>query len=159
MFYGRVDHLNEFYFQCKGMEKRRVDYARNIYHDEFINFLPHISSRAPPHFSHGPDHRSYGFGSRESGLVHVRFSVDPHSHHGVHPPRSHGFPARGVYSHFELSRFDGSRFPCHGSHRTHSNGEVQRIVKTSSDRMVKCWIPKIFLTNPSTKPSTFSHAR
>jgi hypothetical protein len=22
--------------------------------------------------------------------------------------------------------------------------------------MVKCWIPKIYLTNPSTEPSTFS---
>jgi hypothetical protein len=30
-------------------------------------------------------------------------------------------------------------------------------VKTSSGRMVKCWIPKIYLTNPSTEPSTFSH--
>jgi hypothetical protein len=36
------------------------------------------------------------------------------------------------------------------------SGEVQRTMKTSSDRMVKCWIPKIYLTNPSTKPSTFS---
>jgi hypothetical protein len=27
-------------------------------------------------------------------------------------------------------------------------------VKTSSDRMVKCWIPKIYLSNPSTEPST-----
>jgi hypothetical protein len=24
--------------------------------------------------------------------------------------------------------------------------------------MVKCWIPKIFLTNPNTEPSTFSHS-
>jgi hypothetical protein len=31
-------------------------------------------------------------------------------------------------------------------------------VKTSSGHMVKCWIPKIFLTNPSTEPSTFSHS-
>jgi hypothetical protein len=30
-------------------------------------------------------------------------------------------------------------------------------VKTSSERMVKCRIPKIFLTNPSTALSTFSH--
>jgi hypothetical protein len=44
-----------------------VDYTRNSYHDEFINFLPHFSSHAPCHFSHGPNHRSYGFGSRESG--------------------------------------------------------------------------------------------
>jgi hypothetical protein len=31
-------------------------------------------------------------------------------------------------------------------------------MKTSSGRMVKCWIPKIFLTNPSTEPLTFSHS-
>jgi hypothetical protein len=29
------------------------------------------------------------------------------------------------------------------------------IVKTSSGHMVKCWIPKIFFTNPSTEPSKF----
>jgi hypothetical protein len=34
---------------------------------------------------------------------------------------------------------------------------VQRTVKTSSGRMVKCWIPKIYVTNPTTEPSTFSH--
>jgi hypothetical protein len=27
------------------------------------------------------------------------FDVDPRSHRGVHPPRRHGFPARGEYSH------------------------------------------------------------
>jgi hypothetical protein len=56
---------------------------------------------------------------------------------------------RGVYSYFELSRFDGPCFPCHGSCPTHSNDKLQRTVKTSSGRMVKCWIFKIFLTNPS----------
>jgi hypothetical protein len=34
--------------------------------------------------------------------------------------------------------------------------EVERTVKTSSGRMVKCWIAKIYLTNPSTEPSTIS---
>jgi hypothetical protein len=29
-------------------------------------------------------------------------------------------------------------------------------MKTSSGHIVKCWIPKIYLTNPSTEPSTFS---
>jgi hypothetical protein len=33
---------------------------------------------------------------------------------------------------------------------------MQRTVKTSYGRMVKCWIPKIYLTNPSTEPSTIS---
>jgi hypothetical protein len=48
--------------------------------------------------------------------------------------------------------------PAFPSRPTRSNGEVQRIVKTSLGRMVKCWIPKIFLTNPSIEPSTFSHS-
>jgi hypothetical protein len=87
-----------------------------------------------------------------------RFGVNPRSHRGVRPPRRHGFLARGVYSHFEPSCFDGPCFPHHGSYPTHSNGEVQKIVKTSSDRMVKCWIPKIFLINPSIEPSAFSHS-
>jgi hypothetical protein len=114
-----------------------VDYARNSYHDEFIDFLPHFSSHAPSCFSHGPNHHSYGFGSRESGLVPRRFGVESRSHCGVCSPRRHGFPFRGVYSHFEPNRFDGPRFPRRGSHPTRSNGEVQRIVKTSSDHMVK----------------------
>jgi hypothetical protein len=33
---------------------------------------------------------------------------------------------------------------------------VHRTMKTSSGRMVKCWIPKIYLTNHSTEPSTSS---
>jgi hypothetical protein len=85
------------------------------------------------------------------------FSYGPRSHLGNRPPRRHDFPAGGSYSHFDPSRFDGPRFPRHGSRPTCSNGEVQRIVKTSSGRMVKCWISKIFLTNPSTESSTFSH--
>jgi hypothetical protein len=75
-----------------------VDYARNSYHDEFIYFLPHFSSRAPSRFSHEPNHHSYSFGSRESGLVPGCFVVDPCCYRGVRPPRRHGFPARGAYS-------------------------------------------------------------
>jgi hypothetical protein len=45
---------------------------------------------------------------------------------------------RGSNSHFEPSRFDGPHFPRRGSRLTRSNGEVQRIVKTSSCCMVKC---------------------
>jgi hypothetical protein len=135
-----------------------VDYARNSYHDEFIDFSPHFSSRASSRFSHETNHRSYDFGSRESGPVLGRFDVDPRSHRGVHPPCRYGFPTRGAYSHFEPSRFDGPRFPHRGSCPTRSNGEVQRIVKTYSSHMVKCWISKIFLTNSSTELSTFSHS-
>jgi hypothetical protein len=99
----RVGHLDKFCFWRKRMEKRRVDYARNSYHDEFIDFPPHFSSHAPSHFSYRPNHRSYGFGSRESDLMARRFGVDPRSHRGVHPSHKHGFPTRGVYSHFETS--------------------------------------------------------
>jgi hypothetical protein len=64
-----------------------MDFARNSSHDEFVDFLPHISSYAPSRFSHGPNHCSYGFGSRESGLVPRCFGINPRSHRGVHPPR------------------------------------------------------------------------
>jgi hypothetical protein len=64
-------HLNEFCFRCKRIEKMRFEYARNSYRDEFYYFLPHSYSRASAHtsshalsrFSHGPNHRPYGFGS------------------------------------------------------------------------------------------------
>jgi hypothetical protein len=38
MFCGCADHLDEFCFRCKRIERRQVDYARNSYHDEFSNF-------------------------------------------------------------------------------------------------------------------------
>jgi hypothetical protein len=158
MFCGRAGHLDEFCFRRKRMEKRHVDYARNPYHNEFIEFLPRISSRAPSHFSHGPNHHSYDFGSWESGFVPRCFDFDPRSHRGARPPRRHGFPARGAYSHFEPSYFYGLCFPRRGSHPTRSNWEVHKVVVTFSGRMVKCWIPKIFLTNHSTEPSTISHS-
>jgi hypothetical protein len=61
------------------------------------------------------------------------------------------------YTHIEPRHLDGPHFPRRGSRPTRPNGEVQRTVKTSSGHMVKCWIPKIYLTNPNTEPSTFSH--
>jgi hypothetical protein len=71
MFCGRASHLDEFCFRQKRIEKRRFKYARNSYHDEFFEFLPRSYSRASPRtsshalsqFSHGPNHRSYDFGS------------------------------------------------------------------------------------------------
>jgi hypothetical protein len=63
MFCGRAGHLDEFCFRHKRIEKRRFDYVRNSYCDEFIDFLPGSYSHAPSHFFHGPNHRSYGFGS------------------------------------------------------------------------------------------------
>jgi hypothetical protein len=157
MFYGRAGHLDEFCFHHKRIEKRRPDYARNLYRDEFIDFLPCTSSRASSHFYHRPNHHSYGFSSQENSFVPRRFGYDPHSHRGDHPPQRHDFPAGGSYTYFEPRHLDGPRFPDRGSHLTRSNGEVQNTVKTSSCRMVKCWIPKFYLTNPSTKSSTSSH--
>jgi hypothetical protein len=72
-------------------------------------------------------------------------------------PRRPGFPARGFHAYFEPRHLDDPHFPHRGSHPTHSNGDVQKIVKTSSDHRVKCWISKIYLANPSAKLSTFSH--
>jgi hypothetical protein len=157
IFRDRAGHLDELCFHRKRIEKRHLDYDRNSYRDESIHFLPRTSSRASPHSFHGLIHHSYGFCSRENSFVPRRFGHGTCPDRGDRPPRRHGFPARGAYSHFEPSRFDGPRFPRSGSRPTRSNGEVHKIVKTFLGRMVKCWIPKIFLTNPNTKPSTFSH--
>jgi hypothetical protein len=141
-----------------------VDYARNSYHDEFFNFLPHSYSHASPrtcsrtlsHFSHVPNHHSYGFGSRENSFVPTCFGYGPRLYYGDHFPRRHGFPTGGSYTRFEPKHLNGPHFPRRGSRPTRSNDEVQKIVKTSSGRMVKCWIPKIYLTNLSTESSTSS---
>jgi hypothetical protein len=63
LFCGRAGHLDEFCFCRKRIEKRCFDYARNSYRDEFIDFLTRSYSRASSRFFHGPNHRSYGFGS------------------------------------------------------------------------------------------------
>jgi hypothetical protein len=71
MFCGRAGHLDKFCFRCKRLERRRFEYARNSYRDEFFNFShcsyscasPHTSSRAFPQFPYESNHRSYGFGS------------------------------------------------------------------------------------------------
>jgi hypothetical protein len=71
MFCGRAGHLDEFCFWYKRIERMHFNYARNSYHDEFLDYpprsyscaSPRTSSRILSHFSHGPNHRSYGFGS------------------------------------------------------------------------------------------------
>jgi hypothetical protein len=85
------------------------------------------------------------------------FGYGPCLYRGDHFPRRAGFPVGVSYTHFEMRHLDGSYFPHHGSRPTRLNGEVERIVKTSSGHMVKCWIPKIYLTHPSTEPLTSSH--
>jgi hypothetical protein len=181
MFCGRAGHLDEFYFRRKRIERRRVEYARDSYRDEFIDFpprsysqvsphfysrasprtfsraLPRTSSSTLPQFAHGPNRRSYGFGPRENRFEPRRFGYGPRPHCGDRFSRRPGFPAGGSFPHFESRHLDGPRFSHRSSRPTRPSGEVQRTVKTSSDRMVKCWIPKIYLTNPSTEPSTLSH--
>jgi hypothetical protein len=50
MFCDSAGHLNEFCFQHKRIERRRVEYNRNSYHDEFIDFPPRSYSHVPSHF-------------------------------------------------------------------------------------------------------------
>jgi hypothetical protein len=172
MFYDHVGHLDEFCFWRKRIERRRVKYDRDSYRDEFIDFPPrsysHVSprfySRASPHtfscalpqFTHGVNHRSYDFGLRENHFEAKRFGYSPCPYRGDCLLRRSDFPTRGSFPHFEPRHLDDLHFPHRGSRPTQPSGEVQRTVKTSFGHMVKYWIPKIYLTNPSTKPSIFS---
>jgi hypothetical protein len=96
-------------------------------------------------------------GSRENSFVPRRFGHNPFSHHGDRAPHRHSFLAGWSYTCFESRHLDGPCFLGRGSRPTGSNHEVQKTVKTFSANMVKCWIPKFYLTNPSTEPLTFSH--
>jgi hypothetical protein len=154
MFCGCAGHLDEFCFWRKRIERRHIDYARDSYRDEFIDFpsrfyshglprfysraSPRTFSRASPQFAHGPNHRSYGFGPRENRFEPRRFGYDPCPNRGDHFLRRPGFPAGGSFPHFEPRHLDDPRFPHHGSRPTRPSGEVQRTVKTSSGRMIKC---------------------
>jgi hypothetical protein len=177
IFCSRAGHLDEFCFRRKRIERRRVEYARDSYHDEFIDIPPRSYSHVPlrfysrasprtfsralprtfsgalPQFAHGPNHHSYDFGPRENRFEPRRFGYGPRPHRGDRFPRRPGFSAGGSFPHFESRHLDGPRLPYRGSHPTRPSGEVQRTVKTSSGHMVKCWIPKIYLINPSTEPS------
>jgi hypothetical protein len=172
MFCDCAGHLDEFYFRRKRIERRLVEYARDSYRDEFIDFPPHSYSHVPPRFySHasprtfscalpqfaqGPNHRLYDFGPRENHFEPRCFGYGTRPHRGDHFPRRSGFFIGGSFPHYESRHLDGPRFLRRGSRPTQLSGEVQKTVKTSSGRMVKCWIPKIYLTNPITEPSTFS---
>jgi hypothetical protein len=154
MFCGRAGHLDEFCFRQKRIERRCVEYARDSYRDESINFplcsyshvpprfysraLPHTYSCALTQFAHGPNHRSYGFGPRENRLEPRCFGYGLHPRRGDHFPCRPGFPAGGSFPHFESRHLDGPCFPRRGSRPTQPSGEVQRIVKISSGHMIKC---------------------
>jgi hypothetical protein len=66
------------------------------------------------------------------------FSYDPHPHRGDRFSRRSGFSAGKSHTHLEPKHLDDSHFPHRRSYPTGSNGEVQRTVKTSFGRMVKC---------------------
>jgi hypothetical protein len=66
------------------------------------------------------------------------FGYGPRPHRGDRFPRRPVFPTGGAHTHFELRHLDDPRFSRRGSRPTQSNGELERIMKTSSDRMVKC---------------------
>jgi hypothetical protein len=97
---------------------------------------------------------THGFGPRENRFVPRCFGYGSRPRHGDRFPHRPGFSAGGSFTHFEPRHLDGPRFPHRGSCPTRPNGELERIVKTSFGRMIKCWIPKIYLTNPSMEPST-----
>jgi hypothetical protein len=146
MFCGCASHLDEFCFRHKRIERRCFEYARNSFHDEFFDFpprsysraLPHTSSWALPHVSRGPNHRSYGFDSQENSFEPKCFGYGPRPHRGDHFLCRPSFPAGGSCTHPEPRHLYGPCFPRRGSCPTGPNGEVQRIVKTYSGRMVKC---------------------
>jgi uncharacterized protein YjeT (DUF2065 family) len=57
MFCGHASHWDEFCFRRKKIEKMCLDYARNSYHDEFIDFPPRSYSRvAPSSYSRASPH-------------------------------------------------------------------------------------------------------
>jgi hypothetical protein len=153
MFCGRAGHLDDFCFRRKRIERRRIEYDRDSYRDEFIDFprsyshvpprfYSHDSTRtfscALPQFAHGPNHRSYDLGPRENRFEPRCFGYGPRPRRGDRFPRRPGFLAGGSFPHFELRHLDGPRFPHRGSRPTRPSGEVQRTVKTFSGHMIKC---------------------
>jgi hypothetical protein len=146
LFCDCASHLDEFCFRHKRIDKRRFDFARNSYRNKFTDFPLHSYSRAPPRTpSHAmsrllqvANHRSYGSGSRENSFVPRRFGYDPRHHRGDRFPRRQGFLARGSYTHFEPRHLDSPCFPYRGPRPTGSKVEVQKTMKTSLGRVVKC---------------------
>jgi hypothetical protein len=130
IFCDRAGNLDEFYFRGKRIERRRVEYARNSYHDEFLDLPPRSYSRVPsrsyslPQFAHGSNHRSYGLGLRENHFVPIRFGYGPRPHRGHRFPRRSGFPAGGAHTHFKPRHLDDPLFSA--------------VVHVSFDQMASC---------------------
>ncbi len=77
MFCGRAGHLDEFWFRRKRIERRRVEYARDSYRDEFFDVPPQSYSHIPP--------RSYSRASSRTfscALPHTSSCALPQFAHG-----------------------------------------------------------------------------
>jgi hypothetical protein len=98
IFYGRAGHLNDFCFRRKRIERRRVEYARNSYRDEFIDFPPRSYSHVPPYFYSRVSPRTSSRAFTPFSYVPNRRSND----FGDRFPHRPSFPAGGSYTH--LSR-------------------------------------------------------
>jgi hypothetical protein len=85
MFCGRAGHLDDFCFRRKRIERRRVEYARDSYCDDFIDFLPRSYSHVPPRFYSRASPRTFS-----RALPHTSFSALPQFAHGSNY-RSYGF--------------------------------------------------------------------
>jgi hypothetical protein len=135
MFCGRTGHLDDFCFRWKRIERRCVEYARDSYRDEFINFLhrsyshvpprfysrasprtfsralSHTSSSALPQLAHGLNHRSYGFGQRENRFEPRRFDYGPRPRRGDRFPRRPSFSAGGPFPTLSRDTWTVHAFP------------------------------------------------
>jgi hypothetical protein len=127
MFCGRAGDLDEFCFQQNRIERRHVEYARDSYRDEFIDFPPrsysHVPprfysrasprtfSRALPQFAHGPNHRSYGFDPRENRFEPRRFGYGSSPHRGYRFPHRPGFPTGGSFPPLSRDTWTVHAFP------------------------------------------------
>jgi hypothetical protein len=98
IFYGRAGHLNDFCFRRKRIERRCVEYARNSYRDEFIDFPPRSYSHVPPYFYSRVSPRTSSRAFTPFSYVPNRRSND----FGDRFPHRPSFPAGGSYTH--LSR-------------------------------------------------------
>jgi hypothetical protein len=166
MFCGRAGRLDEFCFRRKRIERRRVEYARDPYRDEFIDFRLALTLMFCLAFTLvlllAPSHALclalllvlclsllMYLTIAHMVLVHERTALSLDALVTAHVlivvtvyRVGLVFSLEGIFPHFESRHLDSLRFPHRGSRPTRPSGEVQKTVKTSSGRMVKCWIPK-----------------
>jgi hypothetical protein len=125
MFCGCAGHLDEFCFWHKRIERRRVEYAET--HIVISLLISHLVLILMFRLA-------FTLVIRLT-LLHMLFLSSLMGDRFLHRP---GFPTGGSYTHLELRHLNDPRFSRHGSRPTRPSYEVQRTVKTFSDRMVKC---------------------